>query len=154
METVNEIDVIGDPDRVKSHVYRLAANIQDWPKILPHYRYMHILEEGEDVVVADYGASRDGIPVRWRARQERFPAEHRIVFVHIGGVTKGMWVEWRLEPRGDRVHVTIEHRLTYAIPVLGPWFAKHVVGRLFVENIAGKTLRRIKAIVEGDEVSG
>jgi hypothetical protein len=59
-----------------------------------------------------------------------------------------MWVEWRLEPRGDSVHVTIEHRLTYPVPVLGPLFAKYIVGRLFVENIAGKTLQCIKAIVE------
>jgi ribosome-associated toxin RatA of RatAB toxin-antitoxin module len=150
MHTANEIDIAGPVERV----FQLAADIQDWPKILPHYRYMRVREQSERHKVADFGASRDGFPVRWRARQELFPEENRITFHHIGGITRGMWVEWRLEARDGSVHVVIEHQLTYSVPVLGPLFAQYIVGNLFVQNIANKTLRCIKARVEAEAAVG
>jgi aromatase len=146
MHKVNRIEIRGEISRI----FRLAADIQDWPALLPHYRYMRILEQSERVKVADFGASRNGFPVHWRARQELFPEENRIIFQHIGGITRGMWVEWRLEARGDPVHVEIIHDLTYPIPVLGPLFAHYIVGNLFVSHIANKTLRCIKAKVEAE----
>jgi ribosome-associated toxin RatA of RatAB toxin-antitoxin module len=150
MQTVNEIEIMGDPARIRPRIFQLAADIQDWPAILPHYRYLRVTERSEQVKVADFGAHRDGLPVSWRARQELFPEDFHITFFHVGGVTRGMWVEWRLEEQNDRVRVTIAHRLSYPIPLLGPWFARYVVGKMFVENIAGKTLRCFKALVESE----
>jgi Oligoketide cyclase/lipid transport protein len=121
--------------------------------ILPHYRYVRIDEQSERHKVAKMGASRDGFPVTWRARQELRPDERRILFQHIGGISKGMRVEWRLDPLPGGVRVTIFHELKYPVPILGPFFAELVVGRLFVSNIAGKTLRCIKWIVESESVS-
>jgi hypothetical protein len=88
--------------------------------------------------------------VKWRARQELFREGRRIRFHHIGGITKGMEVEWRIEPKADCVAVSIHHELRYPIPILGPFFAEYVVGRVFVQNIAGKTLRCIKQIAESE----
>ncbi|MBC7527435.1 MAG: hypothetical protein H7308_07775 [Chthonomonadaceae bacterium] len=150
MHTVNEIFIEGDADIICPRIFQLAADIQDWPTLLPHYRYLHVLERSETHKVADFGASRDGFPVKWKAKQEVFPETNRITFLHTGGVTKGMWVEWRLEKRENGVSVEIDHELNYPIPVIGGFFAKHVVGRLFVENIATKTLRCIKAKVESE----
>jgi aromatase len=146
MECSNVIEIAGPIDRV----YELGANIEDWPRILPHYRYVRIEELSALHKVAKMGATRDGLPVTWRARQELVPEERRILFKHIGGVTRGMDVEWRLEPIESGVRVTIFHKLSYPIPILGPFFAEYVVGRLFVSNIAGKTLRCIKQIVESE----
>lgn len=148
MHTVNRIEILGDPEVIRPRIFQLAADIQDWPAILPHYRYMRVTERSDRHKMADFGASRDGFPVSWRARQELFPEEYRITFDHIGGVTKGMWVEWRLEPLAGRVAVTISHDLAYPVPVFGQLFARYIVGGLFVENIAGKTLRCFKALVE------
>lgn len=150
MRTSNTVEIYGEAERIFPRIYALAADIGDWARLLPHYRYMRVLEQAADYKVADFGASRDGFPVRWRARQELFPDEGRITYKHIGGITKGMWVEWRLQKRGDHVHVVIDHELTYPIPVLGPLFAQYIVGALFVHNIAGKTLRCIKAKVEAE----
>lgn len=150
MHTVNEIEILGEAERICPRIFQLAADIQDWPTILPHYRYMRIVEQSETHKVADFGASRDGFPVKWRAKQALFPETNRITFDHIGGITRGMWVEWRLEKRSCGVYVTIEHRLSYPVPLLGPLFAQSIVGKLFVENIAGKTLRCIKAKVEAE----
>jgi ribosome-associated toxin RatA of RatAB toxin-antitoxin module len=144
MQTENRIDIHGSAERI----FELAANIQDWPAILPHYRYVRILEQNGNVKTAEMGASRDGFPVKWRCRQELIPEERRILFRHIGGITKGMEVEWRLVPEGEVVHVTIIHELDYRLPVIGPWFARAIVGKMFVHYIAGKTLRCIKEMVE------
>ncbi len=146
MQSVNQIRINGDPDRI----FALAANIQDWPRILPHYRYVVIEEQADRHKVARMGASRDGFPVKWRARQELLPEERRIRFQHVGGITRGMDVEWRIEPERDSVLVTIHHDLSYPVPLIGPFFAEFIVGRLFVHNIAGKTLKCIKQIVESE----
>jgi hypothetical protein len=61
-----------------------------------------------------------------------------------------MDVEWRIEPQSDGVHVTISHELTYRVPIIGPLFARYIVGGLFVHHIAGKTLHCIKQIVESE----
>jgi ribosome-associated toxin RatA of RatAB toxin-antitoxin module len=150
MHTSNEIEIVGNVPEIAPQIYQLAADIQNWPTLLPHYRYLRILEQSETHKLADFGASRDGFPVKWRARQELFPEEHRITFSHVGGITKGMWVEWRLEKRSNSVYVTIEHELNYSVPVFGALFARYIVGDMFVSNIANKTLRCIKSKVEAE----
>jgi ribosome-associated toxin RatA of RatAB toxin-antitoxin module len=146
MHTANTVTINGDPDRI----FELAANIQDWPRILPHYRYVIVEERDDRHKLARMGASRDGFPVKWRATQELVPEEGRILFRHVGGITKGMDVEWRFQPELVGVRVTIRHELSYPVPILGPLFAEYVVGRLFVQNIAGKTLNCIKQMVEAE----
>lgn len=148
MQSVNQIEINGNPDEICPLIFQLASDIQDWPIILPHYRYLHVRESTATHKLADFGASRDGFPVSWSATQDLFPDENRIEFFHVGGATKGMWVEWRLEKRKNSVFVTIEHRLKYPIPVLGNLFSKYIVGRLFVENIASKTLSCFKNRIE------
>jgi aromatase len=157
METTNTVVMRGDPDRI----FALAADIQGWPALLPHYRYVVVEESSERHRVARMGASRDGFPVKWRCRQELVPEERRIRFTHIGGITKGMDVEWRIVPGPDGIRVTIWHALSYPVPPAGHLtadilsslmgcFAEHVVGRLFVHNIAGKTLKCIQTLVEAE----
>jgi hypothetical protein len=64
-----------------------------------------------------------------------------------------MEVEWWFQPRpeaGD-VLVGINHRLDNApfpTKLLGPRLIEKVVGEGFIGYIAGKTLRRIKALAE------
>jgi aromatase len=146
METTDRLVMRGDPDRI----FALAADIQDWPTLLPHYRYVVVEECSERHKVARMGARRDAFPVTWRCRQELHPESRRIVFQHIGGITRGMEVEWRIVPGPDGVEVSIWHSLIYRIPVLGPLFAEYIVGRLFVHNIAGKTLKCIQQKVEAE----
>jgi ribosome-associated toxin RatA of RatAB toxin-antitoxin module len=154
MRTASSVDICGDAERICGRIFRLAANIQDWPALLPHYRYVRLLECSDRHKVADFGASRDGFPVKWRARQELFPEANRITFKHLRGISAGMEVEWRLEKCDDHVHVTIEHELAYPTIVLlrrpADWFAEVIVGRMFVHNIAGKTLRCMKSLVEAE----
>jgi hypothetical protein len=79
----------------------------------------------------------------------------RITFHHVRGLVKGMDVEWSFRPNrvtGD-VLVTISHHLerpTFPVRLLGDSLTEAIVGRGFIGNIAGKTLRRVKALAEAD----
>jgi ribosome-associated toxin RatA of RatAB toxin-antitoxin module len=129
-------------------VYELAERIERWPQLLPHYRWVRVLSETGPRRLVEMAARRDAIPVRWWAVQERFPDVPRITFRHVRGVTKGMNVEWSFEPSPEGVRVRIRHDLHLAWPLVGELVGR-LIGELFVSNIAGKTLRRVKALAEG-----
>ena len=150
MHTENEIVIRGDARRV----LELGADIRRWPEILPHYRWVTVFSDDGRVKQAEMAARRGRFPVKWRTSQVVLPEENRIIFFHTGGVTRGMYVEWNIEPLSrvegdkDRVRVTIRHDLSYPLPLASNWFAHHIVGGIFVSHIAGLTLARIKELVE------
>jgi ribosome-associated toxin RatA of RatAB toxin-antitoxin module len=133
-------------------IFALAADVERWPKRLPHYRYVRRLPGTEREFAM--GARRGPIPVRWQAIQRPRPQDRVIEFVHTGGVTRGMQVAWRLVPRNDGSGVTdvsIEHELDLGWPLIGGWVARHIIGPQFVEAIAGRTLRRIRQLAEATD---
>ena len=128
-------------------IFSLAADVERWPDLLPHYRYVRRLPGVERRFAM--GARRGPIPVRWEAIQRPLPAERRIEFRHTGGVTRGMQVAWRFDDRGDgTTDVSIEHRLELGWPLVGELAARHVIGPQFIEAIAGRTLRRVRELAE------
>lgn len=147
MHTENQIVIQGSVERI----FALGADIGGWPQILPHYRWVRVFSDNGRVKQAEMAALRGRFPVKWRTAQVVLPEENRIVFFHTGGVTQGMYVEWNLETAPDvkgSVRVTIRHDLSYPLPFATNWFAHRIVGGLFVSHIAGRTLARIKQIVE------
>jgi len=155
VQTENRITI----DAPAARIYDLAARIERWPEILPHYRYVTLLRDEGDTRLAEMAATRDGFPVKWVSIQELFPATHGIRFRHVRGVTRGMDVEWIIEPNPDDptggVLVRIVHLFDPPWPrPLGPLAARYVVGGLFVHTIANRTLRRIKELAEGEQVVG
>jgi ribosome-associated toxin RatA of RatAB toxin-antitoxin module len=129
-------------------IFPLAAEVERWPERLPHYRYVRRVpsEDGERRFAM--GARRGPIPVRWEAIQRPLPDQRRIEFTHTGGVTRGMEVAWRFEPRDGGWDVSIEHALDLGWPVIGGFAARRVIGPQFIDAIAGRTLRRVKALAE------
>ncbi len=145
MHTENHITI----DAPVARIYELAARMERWPALLPHYRWVTILRDEGAWRLAEMAASRDGFPVKWVSIQRLDPDQRRIYFHHVRGISRGMEVEWRLEPAEGGVLVSIGHDFDPPWPrPLGPLFARHVVCNLFVHDIAGKTLRHIKHIAE------
>jgi ribosome-associated toxin RatA of RatAB toxin-antitoxin module len=128
-------------------IFDLAAEVERWPERLPHYRYVRRLPAAKDDRRFAMGARRGPIPVRWEAIQTPLREERRIEFVHTGGVTRGMWVAWRFDQRGEAVDVSIEHRLELGWPLIGG-IAERIIGPQFVEAIATRTLRCVKELAE------
>ena len=135
-------------DAPLERIFPLAAEIERWPQRLPHYRYVRRLPSANGERRFAMGARRGRIPVRWEAVQRLLPDERRIEFTHTGGVTRGMHVAWRFEPKGEGWEVSIEHELHLDWPLIGGLAAERVIGPQFVEAIARRTLHRVKALAE------
>lgn len=142
--TRNTVEIAAPPQTV----YALGAATERWPQILPHYRYVRVLEEHGPTRVVAMGAWQDVFAIGWVAEQTNDPATPHIAFRHLRGWTRGMDVEWIFEPTADGTRVTIEHRLEFAFPIAGEWLGKHLVSDYFVHGVAAKTLARIKALAE------
>ncbi len=122
----------------KMAIFETAANLELWPKILPHYRYIRFLERGADRNVVIMAARRSGIPISWTSEQIIDRSRLEIHFHHLKAWTKGMRVVWTFSDTPDGV---------FRIRALGP-IVDLVIGDFFIHNIANKTLRCMKAYVE------
>ena len=144
MQSVMQVHIRAPYERI----FPLAAEIERWPERLPHYRYVRRVPSSNGERRFAMGARRGPIPVRWEAVQRPLREQHRIEFTHTGGVTRGMEVAWRFEPRDDGWDVSIHHALELHWPLIGGFAAERVIGPQFIDAIAGRTLRRVKALAE------
>jgi ribosome-associated toxin RatA of RatAB toxin-antitoxin module len=158
MRTLDTILVAAPPDRV----YALAADVESWPSILPHYRWVRMLERGNDGAVVEMAAWRPFGPLRWptwwTSEMRTDPARREVRYHHIRGITRGMDVRWTIEPeplaapgREDppRTRATILHEWDGpAWPLIRRPAAEWVIGPVFVHGIASRTLAGIKRAAE------
>jgi len=142
--TRTTIDIAAPPGLI----YRLSSQTAGWPDILPHYRYVRILEERGAMLIVAMSAWRDVFPVAWVAEQTNDAVTPRITFRHVRGWTRGMDVAWTFDPIPGGTRVTIEHRLAFRFPIASAWLGKHLVSDYFIDGIATKTLARIKRLAE------
>jgi ribosome-associated toxin RatA of RatAB toxin-antitoxin module len=132
-------------------IFALASATPRWPLILPHYRYVRVREtDGARRIVA-MSVWRDIFPLAWVAEQTDDSSRPHIAFRHVGGLTRGMEVEWTFTPAGERTRVSIVHRLDFALPLLRLPPVKALVAGYFIDGVARRTLARIKAIAERGE---
>jgi ribosome-associated toxin RatA of RatAB toxin-antitoxin module len=126
-------------------IFRLAAQVEEWPRLLPHYRFVHVqrtLAANERTV--EMAARRDligplAIPLRWTAIQRLHPDEPRIEFEHVRGISRGMHVSWRFDRRGRDTLVEIRHVFGPRWPVPDVLLGA-IVGEYFVNGVARRTL--------------
>jgi len=131
----------------KVAIFETAANLELWPKILPHYRYIRFLERGADRNVVVMAARRSGIPISWTSEQIINRNRLEIHFLHLKAWTKGMRVVWTFSDTPDGVLVVISHDLRFRIPALA-LIVNPIIGDFFIRGVANKTLRCMKAYVE------
>ncbi|MEY2546142.1 MAG: hypothetical protein QOG48_1259 [Verrucomicrobiota bacterium] len=131
----------------KMSIFETAANLELWPKILPHYRYVHYLTRGQDRHVVVMAATHAGIPIKWTSEEIIDRERMEVRFNHLKAFTKGMHVVWTFTDTPDGVRVEIVHDLDFRIPLLAP-IADPIIGDFFTYNVANKTLRCMKAYVE------
>lgn len=153
MKSSNEIVISAPYERI----FALGAEVEEWGRILPHYRYVRVLKRQGGRKWVKMSAWRDIWPVTWTAIEEVEQGTEEkpgtIRFRHIRGLVKGMDVQWTFKPRPERgdVVVGIYHSLDnppFPVRLLGPRLLDAVVGRGFIGYIAGKTLQRIKTLAE------
>jgi len=150
METVDE-RLVRAPLRT---IFALARDVEQWPAHLAHYRWVRFGErDGRGGGVVEMAAWRPfGLfrwPTWWRSIMEVDDVRPAVRFRHVGGITKGMDVEWTFEPRGAGTHVRIVHAWDGPRwPVIGVFAATAVIGPVFVHGIASRTLAGLAAAAE------
>jgi ribosome-associated toxin RatA of RatAB toxin-antitoxin module len=131
----------------KMSIFETAANLELWPEILPHYRYIRYLERSPNRNVVVMAATRSGIPISWTSEQVIDRERLEVHFHHLKAFTKGMHVVWTFRDAPTGVLVEIVHNLAFRANFLAP-VADKIFGDFFIHNIANKTLRCMKSYVE------
>jgi ribosome-associated toxin RatA of RatAB toxin-antitoxin module len=131
----------------KMSIFETAANLELWPKILPHYRYIRYLERGPNRNIVVMAASRSKIPIKWTSEQIIDRDQVEVRFHHLKAFTRGMDVVWTFTEIPEGVRVEIAHELRFRAKFLAP-LAEKIIGDFFIHNIANKTLRCMKRHVE------
>ena len=139
-------------------IFALAANVEQWPALLPHYRYVRFIEKRRDGGgMVDMSANRPFGLVQWptfwrskmRVRGLGSGPSPNIRFTHVEGVTSGMEVEWSFQETPQGTHVRILHVWDgLALPVVGAAAATLVIGPVFVHGIASRTLAGLATVAE------
>jgi uncharacterized membrane protein len=150
MVTVDRSVIRAPVDRVLN----AAADVERWPRILAHYRWVRFLErrgDGGTVEMAawrPFGAFR--FPTWWVSEMTVDRPAREIRYRHVRGITTGMDVVWRLTERPGGVDVTIVHEWAGpAWPLIGRLAARLVIGPVFIHGIASRTLAGVKRYAEG-----
>lgn len=135
----------------KMSIFETAANLELWPKILPHYRYIRYLERSPNRNVVVMAAVRSGIPIAWTSEQIIDRDRFEVRFNHLKAWTKGMHVVWTFKETPGGVLVEILHDMRFRVPALAP-IVDPIIGDFFIRNVANKTLRCMKDYVEANAV--
>ncbi len=150
METVDEL-VVGAPARA---VFEIVSRVEEWPSHLGHYRYVRMRERatgGGGIV--EMSANRPFGPVNWPTWWlSEMSVDHErlaVRFRHIGGITTGMDVEWRITDHAAGSYVHLLHVWNGPRwPLIGRPAARFVIGPVFIHGIASRTLSGLGRVAE------
>jgi len=159
VRTVDEITVRAPV----STIFRLAADVERWPDLLPHYRFVRMRDRRSDGGgVVEMSANRPfgaaHWPTWWESLMQLRPpssasaADASVRFRHVRGITRGMDVEWSFEPTSEGTRVRIVHVWNGpSWPVIGELAARAVITPIFVHGIASRTLAGLARAAECSE---
>ena len=159
MRTVDRITIAAPLERV----FSVARDVERWPAILAHYRWVRFLERRPSGGIVEMAAWRpfgeDGAPLRWPAwwvsEMTVDPARREIRYRHVRGITRTMDVVWSVRGTGGaagtgETEVEVVHAWSGpAWPLIGGAVAALVIGPVFIHGIAARTLAGIKRFAEG-----
>src|SRR5256885_13378649 len=101
MRTVDQI-VIGAP---LGRVFQAAADVEHWPDILSHSRWVRFLDRRDGGGTVEMAASRPFGPLRypvwWVSDMTVDRTAREIRYRHMRGITAGMSVVWRFRPHPE-----------------------------------------------------
>jgi ribosome-associated toxin RatA of RatAB toxin-antitoxin module len=134
-------------------VFEAASDVERWPAILRHYRWVRMLERRTRGGVVEMAAYRPfgplNYPTWWVSEMEIDRDAPAVRYRHVRGITTGMDVEWRFVPQGESTEVTIVHEWDGPRwPLIRRPAAEWVIGPVFIHGIASRTLAGIGHAVE------
>ncbi len=139
--------------------FRIAADVERWPVILPHYRWVRFRHsEGFATGLVEMAAWRHFGPVpypTWWVSEMTHDADRGLVlYRHVEGITRGMDVRWEVtanETGGTRLRIVHDWQGP-TWPFIGRVAANLVIGPHFISFIAGRTLAGVVKAAEETEM--
>jgi len=136
--------------------FRVAADVERWPEILPHYRRVRFRDKrGFGMGIVEMAAWRSfpmaiRYPTWWVSDMRVDVDAPAVHYRHIDGITRGMDVVWEFRRESDDLtHVRIVHEWRGpAWPLIGVPAANLVIGPHFISAIAQRTLAGVAAEAE------
>jgi ribosome-associated toxin RatA of RatAB toxin-antitoxin module len=147
-------------DRIRVHasfvrVFAAASSVARWPSILPHYRWVRLLDDRlvEMAAWRPFGGGLINYPTWWVSEMTIDRPAGEIRYRHVRGITRGMEVVWRLVEAGEGfVDVEVVHTWDGPTwPLIGRLAADLVIGPVFIHGIASRTLAGIKRHAENGD---
>lgn len=137
-----------------TRVFAIAREVEHWPAYLAHYRFVrfrHRTVDGGGLV--EMAANRPFGPLSWPTWWlSEMAVNHDVPWVryrHVGGITKGMDVEWNFTATPEGTVTRIIHVWNGpAWPMIGEFAATRVIGPVFVHGIASRTLEGLARVAE------
>jgi ribosome-associated toxin RatA of RatAB toxin-antitoxin module len=150
MRTVDSIHIAAPPELV----FQAAVDVERWPELLSHYRWVHMLERREQGGLVEMAAWRPfgffNYPTWWVSEMRVDRPGLAVQYRHVRGITTGMDVVWQLQATNGGTNVTIVHNWSGPkLPLIGRKAADWVIGPVFIHGIASRTLAGIARHVEG-----
>ena len=149
MRTVDRSRIAAPFDRV----FSAASTVTRWPDILPHYRWVRMLDDGlvEMAAWRPFGLVR--YPTWWVSEMTIDRPAGEIRYRHVRGLTRGMDVVWRLVEDGRSSEGAVDVEIIHTWngprwPLIGHLAANLVIGPIFIHGIASRTLAGIKHAAE------
>jgi len=145
--TIHDEHVMAAPPSV---CFRVAADVERWPVILPHYRWVRFHERRafgtgrvEMAAWREFG-SLVRYPTWWVSEMHVNAGEPAVYYRHVDGITRGMEVRWEFLPADGGTRVRIAHTWEGpAWPIVGRLAWQTIIAPLFVSAIATRTLRGV-----------
>ena len=139
-------------------MFRVARDVEGWPKHLSHYRYVRFRERQDDGGLVEMAANRPfwiaAWPTWWLSLMAVDRDRPAIRFRHVGGITTGMDVEWQFTPVDRATLVRIMHLWDGPNwPLIGGLAATTVIGPVFIHGIASRTLAGLATAAESSNGS-
>ena len=153
MRTVDQTVIRAPVERV----FRVASDVERWPDILSHYRWVRFLQRREGGGTVEMAAWRPFGPLRyptwWVSEMTVDPRAREIRYRHVRGITRGMQVVWRLVEVGEGSEGDVDVEIVHTWdgpgwPLIGRLAANLVIGPVFIHGIASRTLAGIKRAAE------
>lgn len=155
MYTIDEIDVHAPVDIC----FHAGADVERWPDILPHYRWVRFQRKD------DFGTGRVEMaaqrrfgplqyPVWWVSEMHIDRERPAVIYRHVEGITSRMDVEWTFSMHGSgttRIRIVHDWPAGPAWPL--PGFARRaiagaIIGPVFIHHVASRTLQGVKRAAE------
>jgi ribosome-associated toxin RatA of RatAB toxin-antitoxin module len=151
MRTVDERTTTAPPDAC----FQVAADVERWPDILPHYRWVRFhRKDGFAAGLVEMAAWRRfgplAYPTWWVSEMEHDRERGLVLYRHVDGITRGMDVRWEIMPMdGGGSRLRIVHEWSGPLwPLIGGLAADVVIGPHFISFIAERTLAGVVRTAE------